>query len=206
MTMNENTESTKTTAAQQPTDTTQKVQTDQAAETKPESSRQSEQSQQSEQPQQSERSQQSHPQTSQTHTTNDSSYQPAFAAERVNLRQDERKATETFARADAIAEAVANSGIADKIDVLSREVSIVNWILLGEVLILITLAMAAIAAPPTLIVLIAFLIVMGITFGFRQHFVHQRKVQENKLAQLRQKVRIEHTPSMHRNSHGGYLA
>lgn len=200
MTMNENTESTKTTAAQQPTDTTQKVQTDQAAETKSQSSRQSGQSQQSERPQQS------HPQTSQTHTTNESSYQPAFAAERVNLRQDERKATETFARADAVAEAVANSGIADRIDVLSREVSIVNWILLGEVLILITLAMAAIAAPPTLIVLVAFLVLMGITFGFRQHFVHLRKVEEKKLAQLREKVRIEHTPSMHRNSHGGYLA
>lgn len=154
-------------------------------------------------------SEQSHPQTNtnpQTHASNDSSYQPAFAAARVNLRQDERKATETFARADAVAEAVANSGIADRIDVLSREVSIVNWILLGEVLILITLAMAAIAAPPTLIVLVAFLVLMGITFGFRQHFVHLRKVEEKKLAQLREKVRIEHTPSMHRNSHGGYLA
>jgi hypothetical protein len=184
MTMNENTDSTNKTTTP----------TDQAPQTNAQPRQQSEQS---------ERSGQSHPQP---HTSDDSSYQPAFAAARVNLRQDERKATETFARADAVAEAVANSGIADRIDVLSREVSIVNWILLGEVIILITLAMAAIAAPPTLIVLVAFLILMGITFGFRQHFVHLRKVQEKKLAQLREKVRIEHTPSMHRNSHGGYLA
>jgi DNA mismatch repair ATPase MutL len=201
MTMNENTESTNTAA-------TQMTQTQTQSDQQPVQSQQSQQSGRSQQPAQSPSSEESQSQapTSQAPTNGGSSYQPAFAAARVNLRQDERKATETFERADAIAEAVANSGIADKIDVLSREISIVNWILLGEVLILITLAMAAIAAPPTLIVLIAFLVVMGITFGFRQHFVHQRKVQENKLAQLRQKVRIEHTPSMRRNSHGGYLA
>ncbi len=148
-------------------------------------------------------------QPSQSHQpsqSSNSSFHPAFTEARVNLRQDERKAAATFERADAIAEAVAHSGIADKIDELSHKVTAVNWILLGEALVLITLAMAAIAAPPTLIILLAFLVVMAITFGFRQHFVHQRKIQRANLAQLRQKVRIEHTPSMRRNSHGGYMA